>query len=335
MTQPTPSGGERVATYLERTASPPGTRLQELQGDASTRRYVRVISPSGRSRMLLVYPEAFDPQSLSFLNVGRLIGKMGIRVPAVAGCDADLGIVELEDLGDLTLQAFLLGATPDERAERYREAVAIIATMQRRGQELESGEDPPFRLAFDVDKLMWELDFFVDHFVVDARGATLAVAERAELRNEFRPLATELAGEPRVFCHRDYHSRNLMVHEEHLYVIDFQDARMGPNTYDLVSLLRDSYVDNSTTFVDTMIDEYLRLTETTDAAGFRRRFDVMSVQRQLKALGTFGYQSAVAGTSRYEDDVPRTLRSLATLFDRHSRFDRLRALLSCHVTELG
>ena len=285
--------------------------------------------------MLLVHPAAIDPESLPFLSVGRLIAQMGVRVPAVTGYAADLGIVELEDLGDVTLQRFLVRATPDERTGRYREAVAIIATMQRRGRELETSECVPFRLAFDVDKLMWELDFFVDHFVVDARGATLAAPQRAELQAEFRPLATELAAEPRVFCHRDYHSRNLMVHEDQLYVIDFQDARMGPDTYDLVSLLRDSYVDNPTVLVDTMIDEYLRLTGTDDAAGFRRRFDIMSVQRQLKALGTFGYQSAVAGTTQYEDDVPRTLRSLATVLKRHSRFNRLRTLLSLHVKELG
>ena len=284
--------------------------------------------------MLLVHSEAIDPQSLSFLNVGRLLEQMGVRVPAVVDCAAELGIVELEDLGDVTLQACLVSARPDERARRYREAVAIVATMQRRGAELESSEYAPFRLAFDVDKLMWELDFFVDHFLIGARGATLTTAQRTALRNEFRPLAAELAGEPRVFCHRDYHSRNLMVHDDHLYVIDFQDARMGPDTYDLVSLLRDSYVDNPTALVDTMIDEYLRLAETPDAEGFRRRFDVMSVQRQLKALGTFGFQSAVAGTTRYENDVPRTLRSLAAVFQRHSRFDRLRGLLSLHVTEL-
>ena len=335
MTNQTPSSAERVATYLERTDALPGTRLEGLPGDASTRRYVRVIPPTGRSRMLLVYPEAIDPPSLSFLSVGRLMEQMGIRVPSVAECAADLGIVELEDLGDLTLQRFLVRATPDERAKRYREAVGIIATMQRRGQELESDEYAPFRLAFDVDKLMWELDFFVDHFLVDARGAALAAPQRAKLRDEFRPLAAELASEPRVFCHRDYHSRNLMVHDDYLYVIDFQDARMGPDTYDLVSLLRDSYVDNPTALVETMIDEYLELSETGDPSRFRRRFDVMSVQRQLKALGTFGYQSAVAGTTRYEDDVPRTLRSLATVFNRHSRFDRLRTLLSVHVTELG
>ena len=109
--------------------------------------------------MLLVHPEAIDPLSLSFLSVGSLIERMGIQVPAVGGYAADLGIVELEDLGDLTLQQFLTKATPDERAGRYREAVAIIVTMQHQGRELESNEFVPFRLAFDVDKLMSELEF--------------------------------------------------------------------------------------------------------------------------------------------------------------------------------
>ena len=335
MTNQTPSSLDRVATYLERTGSTPGTRLHELPGDASTRRYVRVTLPSGQSRMLLVHPEPIDPDSLSFLNVARLLGRMGIRVPSVVRCDADLGIVELEDLGDLTLQGVLVTATPDKRTACYLEAVAIVARMQRRGRELASDHYVPFGLAFDVDKLMWELEFFVDHFLVDARGATLSADQRAALRHEFMPLAADLAAERRVLCHRDYHSRNLMVHNEHLYVIDFQDARMGPDSYDLVSLLRDSYVDNPPALVEAMIDEYLRLTESPDDVGFRRRFDVMSVQRHLKALGTFGYQSTVAGTTRYEADVPRTLRYVATVFDRHVRFDRLRTLLSLHVTELG
>jgi aminoglycoside/choline kinase family phosphotransferase len=335
MTNQTPSSDDRVATYLALTGALPGTRLEWLPGDASTRRYVRVMPPSDRSRILLVHPEAIDPKSLPFLNVGRLINQMGIRTPAVTGCTANLGIVELEDLGNLTLQGFLIGATPNERATRYREAVAIIATMQRQGHKLDSSDYAPFRLAFDVDKLMWELNFFVDHFLVNARGTTLNTPQRAELNNEFRPLATELASEPRVFCHRDYHSRNLMVHKDHLYVIDFQDARMGPDTYDLVALLMDSYVDNPTALIETMIDEYLQLSGTSDAEDFRRRFDIMSVQRQLKALGTFGYQSTTAGTTRYEGDIPRTLRSLTTVFNRHSRFDRLRTLLSVHVTELG
>ena len=125
-----------------------------------------------------------------------------------------------------------------------------------------------------------------------------------------------------------------MLHGADLHVIDFQDARMGPDTYDLVSLLRDSYVDHPAVFVDQMIDEYLRLRATTDHAGYRRRFDVMSVQRHLKALGTFGYQSAVAGNLRYNDDVPRTLSYLRLVFEQHTRFDRLRTLLAVHLPEL-
>src|SRR5690606_27638504 len=114
---------------------------------------------------------------------------------------------------------------------------------QRRGDELRADHYLPYRIAFDVEKLTWELDFFVKHFIEGYRGATLTAAERAALSEEWSNIVTELAGERRVLCHRDYHSRNLMLHDGRLYMIDFQDARMGPDTYDLVSLLRDSYVD--------------------------------------------------------------------------------------------
>ena len=334
MTHQPPASGERVATYLERTGAPRGVQLHELPGDASTRRYVRVTAPSGHSQMLLVHPEPIDADSLPFLNVARLLDRMGVRVPRVIRCEADLGIVELQDLGDLTLQQCLVTTPAHKRADRYLEAVEIIATIQDRGRELSSAKYVPFGLAFDVDKLMWELDFFVDHFLIAARGASPSPDQRSELRHALLPLASTLAAEPRVLCHRDYHSRNLMVHDDHLYVIDFQDARLGPDTYDLVSLLRDSYVDNPSALIEQMIDEYLRLTRRGDDADFRRRFDVMSVQRHLKALGTFGYQSTVADTSRYEDDIPRTLRYLSSVFDRQAQFDPLRALLSSYVSEL-
>ena len=101
----------------------------------------------------------------------------------------------------------------------------------------------PFGIAFDRDKLMWELNFFVKHFLEAYRGVVDPGGAREALSEEWLAIADELAGEPRVLCHRDYHSRNLMLHDRRLYIIDFQDARMGPDTYDLASLLRDSYVD--------------------------------------------------------------------------------------------
>ena len=116
-----------------------------------------------------------------------------------------------------------------------------------------------------------------------------------------------------MLCHRDYHSRNLMLHDETLYVIDFQDARMGPDTYDLASLLRDSYVDLPDAAVDDLIDYFLALSRdpahrlTDDGATFRRRFDLMALQRNLKALGTFGYQTTTRGNPVYMQYMPRTL----------------------------
>jgi hypothetical protein len=138
----------------------------------------------------------------------------------------------------------------------------------------------------------------------------------------------ELAAEPRVFCHRDYHSRNLMLHRGRLHVIDFQDARMGPDTYDLVSLLRDCYVHHDAEFVSRMITYYHDRLGSTAGAAYRDRFDLMSLQRHLKALGTFGYQTTVAGNDRYLSAIPRTAGYVVEVCGRQARFARLRALLA-------
>ena len=116
--------------------------------------------------------------------------------------------------------------------------------MQRRGAELASTDYLPYGIAFDVEKLTWELRVLRQALPrgLPRRGAVASRSARRS-REECRAIVEELAAEPRVLCHRDYHSRNLMLHDGRLYIIDFQDARMGPDTYDLVSLLRDSYVD--------------------------------------------------------------------------------------------
>ena len=144
----------------------------------------------------------------------------------------------------------------------------------------------------------------------------------------------ELAAEPRVLCHRDYHSRNLMLHSGSLFIIDFQDARMGPDTYDLVSLLRDSYVDLTERELDDLIAYFLALKGGADPGEFRRRFDLMALQRNLKALGTFGYQTIARGNPVYIQYIPRTLRYARTNLERHARFARLRELLARYIDEL-
>jgi aminoglycoside/choline kinase family phosphotransferase len=241
----------------------------------------------------------------------------------------------LDDLGDVTLQAHLGAASPSEHAALYRQAVSLIEQLQRRGAEQSSDDYLPYRVEFDVEKLTWELNFFVRHFMEAYRGVALSDAERAALDEEWLAIAGELAAEPRVLCHRDYHSRNLMLHDGRLYIIDFQDARMGPATYDLASLLRDSYVDIADPQLDDLIAYFLALKGPADLDNFRRRFDLMSLQRNLKALGTFGYQTTTRQNPVYIQYMPRTLRYVRSSLAKYPRFARVHELLSKHIDELS
>ena len=326
---------ERIQGYLDRSGLSAGQpRVVPLTGDASDRRYFRILLADAPSIVLALNSAPFDVATLPFVNVATLMAKMPVPIPAVLGHADDLGILALQDLGDVTLQAHLGAASPAEHAALYRQAVALIATLQRRGAELASPAYLPYGIAFDVEKLTWELEFFTKHFLEAYRGVTLAEDQRGALRDEFAVMVRELASEPPVLCHRDYHSRNLMLHESQLYIIDFQDARMGPDTYDLVSLIRDSYVDLPEQTVDDLIAYFLALKGVTGpATEFRARFDVMALQRNLKALGTFGYQTTARRNPVYIQYIPRTLRYVRTNLEHQPRFERLRDLLAAHVEE--
>lgn len=327
---------DRVQDYLHRTGlSGRDVRVVPLTGDASDRRYFRILVPNDPSRVLSLYSGPVDYATMPFVNVAALLARMPVPIPAIVDHADDLGVLLLEDLGDVTLQAHLGAASPADHAALYRQAVALIEILQRRGRELASPGYAPFGIAFDVEKLTWELDFFIKHFLQAYRGVTLDDPTRTALRGECAQIVETLAAEPRVLCHRDYHSRNLMLHEERLYVIDFQDARMGPDTYDLASLLRDSYLDLSEQSVDDLIAYFLALSgRSGQEKEFRERFDLMALQRNLKALGTFGYQTTARRNPVYIQYIPRTLRYVRDNLLAHRRFSRLHDVLADLVDEL-
>jgi aminoglycoside/choline kinase family phosphotransferase len=329
---------DRIQGYLDRTGlAARKPRIVPLTPDASDRRYFRILIPESSSIVLSLYSAAFDVKTLPFVNVATLMAKMPVPIPEVIGHAGDLGVLALQDLGDVTLQAHLGAATPAEHAALYRQAVALIATLQKRGEQLASADYLPYGISFDVEKLTWELDFFTKHFLEAYRGITLTDDQRTALRAEFAVIVRELAEEHRVLCHRDYHSRNLMLHDGELYIIDFQDARMGPDTYDLVSLLRDSYVDLPEQTVDELIAYFLAVKgvsgDSDEADEFRRRFDVMALQRNLKALGTFGYQTTARRNPVYIQYIPRTLKYVRDNLRQQPRFGKLRELLGTYVEE--
>ena len=320
----------RLEQYLaEQRLSGQTLKVVPLTGDASDRRYFRVLLQEARPIVLALHAGPIDYATMPFVSIARLLSEVPVPVPRILHHSDPLGVLGLEDLGDVTLQAHLGASTSTEHAALYREAVSFIVRMQDRGAALRSDAYPPYRIAFDVEKLSWELEFFVKHYLLAYRGAALSDRQRDALREEWSAIAGQLAAEPRVLCHRDYHSRNLMLHDESLYIIDFQDARMGPDTYDLVSLLRDSYVDLNPQQVDGLIAYFLAHHggDAVDEDEFRRRFDLMALQRNLKALGTFGYMTTSRNNTVYIQYMPRTLAYVKANLAKYPRFGRLQGLL--------
>jgi len=307
-----------------------------LTPDASDRRYFRVSPARTDAVVLALHSAPFAPGALPFTIVGRLFEQVPLPVPRVRAEFPEIGVLVLDDLGDVTLQAHTDSAPDDRHRALYERAVDHLIALQRRGAELAMPGTLPWTRAFDVEKLMWEMTFFLTHFIEGFRGLTMSPAHRGALEAELGMLVEELAAEPRVLCHRDYHSRNLMVAGDDLYIIDFQDARLGPNTYDLVSLLRDCYVDLPPALVAHLVDRFHRAAGDGEPAEvFAARLDAMGVQRHLKALGTFGYQTVARANPAYAAYVPRTTAYLRAAFERWPRFARLRDLLVPLVPEVA
>jgi len=325
----------RVARFLAQRFGPRSAEVTvtPLSGDASTRRYFRIGAEDGLS-VLSLYPEPFDADQMPFAVVRNLMAGWGLPVPEIRDEDGSRGILLLQDLGDLTLQEALKGASAARKKELYRQALDQLVVLQR-----EAARAPQravcFQVAFDFEKLSWELHFFWKHFLEAYRKCDLSVEDRASIADGFHRLSTEIASWPRVLCHRDFHSRNLMSHEGRLWWIDFQDARMGPATYDLASLLRDSYVDLEEEFVAEMAEEFRQRAVPGEARDtFQRRFELMSIQRNLKALGTFGYQGAIRGSRVYLPYIPRTLANARRNLARYPELSGLRRALAHHLEEL-
>src|SRR6185312_7663009 len=203
---------ERIDRFLgDSGLAGANSRVVPLTGDASDRKYFRIIPTDGPSFVLSLHATAIDFATLPFARVAALMQQIPLPVPEILGHSDELGILALQDLGDVTLQAHLGAASPREHAALYRQAVALVEQLQRRGADLASDRYPSYRIAFDVEKLTWELEFFATYFVQGYRGVALGAPERAALSTEWRAIVEELAAEPRVLCHRDYHSRNLML----------------------------------------------------------------------------------------------------------------------------
>ncbi|HEX5045259.1 MAG TPA: phosphotransferase [Candidatus Polarisedimenticolaceae bacterium] len=284
----------------------PGARLEPLVGDASSRRFFRLRLPGGETRIVMDYGAPFTapPDDVALAN---LLRGAGLPAPALLDVRGASGCLVLEDLGDLTLETALGRADEQERERLYVAAVDLARAIARDGTPALAASSRAQGPALDAARFRFEMDFFLEHFVGALRGITPDPA----LRTRLHALADAAAASSApVLCHRDYHSRNLMVRGDgSLAMVDFQDARWGPDTYDLASLLRDAYVEIDEGRVQRMLARF------GGGDDLRARFELVAAERMIKALGTFGYQASARGNPRYLEAVPRTLvRLRRTLF---------------------
>jgi aminoglycoside/choline kinase family phosphotransferase len=315
-----------VAEFLEKAfpLACPDLAFHAMQGDASDRSYFRVAprAPgpgSGTSYILMRLAGPWIPGEgageLPFVNIARHLSEKGVPVPNVCVDASARGFVLLEDMGDVTLEAFLRTCSPGDRQRSYREAVRILVRMQKEASLPSSRSCSALSYAFDAETFFRELCFFREHAIEGLWQREVSSADREILDDQFMFLCREIARYPRAFTHRDYHSRNLMVGEKGLAVLDFQDARLGPITYDLASLLRDSYVELDSGEEREMFLYYreLCLDQGLPLPGEEALWNAFvrtGLQRNLKAVGTFAFQAVVRGADRYRESIPPTLRRI-------------------------
>jgi N-acetylmuramate 1-kinase len=268
----------------------------------------------------MLYPEAFVWEGSALQGNHRHLEAVGVPVPKIEGVFPEHGAVLLEDLGDTTLQMALDRNPSIDRTALYQEAIQIIALLQERGtRDLPSGAFAR-QSALDEAKFLWELEHFYEHFVLGYRQARPATEEKLLFSSFFRWLAASLDSVPRTLCHRDFQSRNLMLTPGGLRVIDYQDARMGPASYDLASLLRDSSLDLEEAFREEGIRYFLSRRRELPPEEFREEFGRQALQRNIKDLGTFGRQVHLLGNEGYRQYIPRTVRMVREAMLRDQRY---------------
>ncbi len=285
---------EEAAVWLTRWLGP-GWIARPLAGDASVRAYYRISGPDGRSHMLAYYPEEVRPQLARFLGAYEAIHDHAC-VPDVLE-HADMVVLQ-HDVGDRTLFD-VLHDDRDSGVRLYRAALDLLAGFQHAA---DAGLNAPFSADFFFNELSMARDFYVDR---------LMDGDSPALEPIMRTICENVARHPYVLCHRDFHGQNLHVINDTLYLIDYQDLRMGPDTYDIASLLRDRGVARilgDDTELE-LLDHYAR---AIGADGdLRRRYFETLLQRSIKILGTFSAQPIRRGRMHYLDFIPATLESIA------------------------
>lgn len=343
---------ELAARYLD--APVDQVTITRLTGDVSTRVYLRAAA-SGRTLIISLYSAPFDEsaravdhlaqlealnpsarltyhsQAQAHIEATRLFLNAGLPVPRILATSGADALMLFEDVGDLRLQDWLANRHAAEIRAAYLRAIELIVDIQDATKLALEADLICSHMAFDEAKLRWELGFFFANFFNRYLKMKLDPATANAVQADFKALCGELAARPRVLVHRDYHARNLMIHGERMFIIDHQDARMGPASYDVASLISDPYTTLDDQLMSELVERFIEKKAASrqlldEVTAFRRELQLMTVQRMLKAIGTYASQAAQGNATYIPYIAPARDRALAAM-NEIGRFDATRALL--------
>lgn len=303
-----------------------------LAGDASTRKYFRVVMGS-RSWVLMSWDPFVDDENYPFLSVLDHFAQAGVHVPEIIAKSPENGMVLMEDLGDLTLERKVWEYQNQKLVlPFYQQAIDELIRIHYHATDARHISSTAFRTEFNTDKFLWEMNYGREHVLEKLCKLKLTEAVSAEIQRIFLEICSRLDREPKRISHRDYHSRNLMIKLNRMYVIDFQDARMGPIQYDLVSLIHDSYVNLDAETSENILNYYLAQASPWLGNQFSRdQFDevfrLQKIQRCFKACGSFASFFNQRGDTRYLKYLQPTLNKVARTLEEFPAYGVFRSLL--------
>ncbi|MCO5112641.1 MAG: phosphotransferase [Bdellovibrionaceae bacterium] len=318
--------------FLNRHISLQDLKFQALAGDASARRYVRIYN-SNASYILMIFPKKEKTMGEHFMQIRDLFEQQQVHVPKLLGHDFSLGYILLEDLGDLTLERRFWESQDRLKAlPFYIKSINELIKIHRIPID-KNLSYPCFHMEFDTEKLLWEMNYMRKNLLLQFFELDLSADFEQNLVSDFESICNHLSSLPQVVCHRDYHSRNIMLHKNETYVIDFQDARLGPKQYDLVSLLRDSYVTLPSEIELELLQYYFDRTSDLYPESweeFYQNYQIQILQRTLKACGSFSSFYNAKKDTRYLKYIQPTLKNVETLLATLEGYEALKELFTTH-----
>jgi N-acetylmuramate 1-kinase len=324
---------KRLENFL--TAHDQSLAIEELTPDASTREYFRV-NWNNEKAIACVYPEdeLGETQFNACLDVTSVFLSENLPVARIFSSDDENGIIIHEDFGNTILRDVLLRSDEAEKNRLLNEAISLIAKIQAATPKAFELNSIASKLRFDEEKLLWELNFFKTHYFESLMKTPLSAFDNDAVEMEFIELSRELESDAKVLCHRDFHAANLMLQNGELKIIDHQDARIGATSYDLVSLLLDRVTELPD--LEWLASKYLYFNDERIKLGLERleddvfteEFFLQTIQRCLKAAGTFSFQSTFRGKTYFIPYIKPMFQIVLRACESLNRFPDLQTVLN-------